>query len=200
LLHFIEEAHRHQYRYLLDQYFRLRKRVFHDQLKWEVRVTGDMELDIYDRMPNVYILSTSPSGQVLGGLRQMPTTGPTLTWEVFSDMVPDRSAIMSPRVWETTRFCVEPELGHLKVRSGTSQVAIELSLGAIDFGIRNGITRHIAVCERSVFELTRSFRIPSEIIGSRVEPNGSEILCVAWEINEATAERMEWARVNLGVA
>lgn len=159
-----------------------------------------MEIDIYDRMPNVYILSTSPTGEVLGGLRQMPTTGPTLTWEVFSDMVPDRTAIMSPRVWETTRFCVEPETGQMKVRSGTSRVAIELSLGAIDYGIEHGVARHIAVCERSVFELTRSFRIPSEIIGSRIEPNGSEILCVAWEINQMTAERMQWARGNLNVA
>lgn len=159
-----------------------------------------MEIDIYDRMPNVYILSTSPSGQVIGGLRQMPTVGPTLTWEVFSDMVPDRSSIMSPKVWETTRFCVEPEVDHMKVRSGTSRVAIELSLGAIDYGIENGITRHIAVCERSVFELTQSFRIPSQVIGSRIEPNGSEILCVAWEINDTTAERMRWARESLHVA
>ncbi|WP_188824781.1 acyl-homoserine-lactone synthase [Brucella endophytica] len=193
MLHYIHPDQRSQYRSLLEDYFRLRKNIFHDKLGWSVKITGDMEKDVYDTMDCLYILSTDAKGKLLGGLRQMVTTGPTLTWEAFSDLVPDRTSIMSPRVWETTRFCVSPEASHLKFNSGVNRVAIELSLGAIEYGIEHGVRRHIAVCERTVFELCRSFRVPSEILGSRIEPNGSEILCVAWEVNEESAARLKWA-------
>jgi N-acyl-L-homoserine lactone synthetase len=200
MLHYVHPHQRAQYRSLLEDYFRLRKTIFHDRLGWSVNPVGDMEKDIYDTMDCLYILSTNAQGQLLGGLRQMVTTGPTLTWEVFSDLVPDRTSIMSPQVWETTRFCVSPAASHLKLANGMSRVSIELSRGAIEYGITQGVTRHIAVCERMVFELSRALRVPSEILGSRIEPNGSEILCVAWEVNEESAERLKWAGAMAEVA
>ncbi|PYE87670.1 acyl-homoserine-lactone synthase [Phyllobacterium leguminum] len=200
MLHYVHPHQRPQYRSMLDDYFRLRKTVFHDRLGWSVNVTEDMEKDVYDTMDCLYILSTNAEGKLLGGLRQMVTTGPTLTWEVFSDLVPDRTSIMSPRVWETTRFCVSPDASHLKFANGMNRVSIELSLGALEYGIQQGVTRHIAVCERTVFELSRSLRVPSEILGSRIEPNGSEILCVAWEVNEESAARLKWTGSMVQVA
>ena len=58
------ESHEYsKYQPLLDQMFRLRKRVFSDQLGWDVPVIGEYERDFYDERRPVYLclLYTSPS-------------------------------------------------------------------------------------------------------------------------------------------
>ena len=45
--------------------------------------------------------------RVRGSLRLMPTTGPTVLSEVFSDTMPDAVMLSAPSIWECTRFCVD---------------------------------------------------------------------------------------------
>ena len=95
---------------LLDASFRLRKRVFHDRLGWDVAVEGDWERDHYDSLGATYLVWCSPDRKALyGAVRLMPMDGPTLLGDVFHatqavDPVPRR-----PDVWEGTRMCVDEE-------------------------------------------------------------------------------------------
>ena len=73
------ENNAHEHANLLNDMFRLRARVFRDRLKWNVEVVDGMERDRYDNEDPVYIISTDENRKrVIGSLRLLPTTGPTL--------------------------------------------------------------------------------------------------------------------------
>jgi N-acyl-L-homoserine lactone synthetase len=96
--------------WLLDQMFRLRKKVFHEQLGWNVPVNGEYERDFYDDRRPVYLIWCDDSRQKLyGSLRLMPTTGPTLLHDVFRKTFPADVDLMAPGIWEGTRMCVDEE-------------------------------------------------------------------------------------------
>lgn len=106
----IEGPQREKHRSLLDQMFRLRKAVFYDQLQWEVPVTGPYERDRYDELTPAYLVWCSPDGATLyGSARLMPTTGPTLLYDVFFDTLPHAAALQAPGIWEVTRLCLHEE-------------------------------------------------------------------------------------------
>lgn len=95
---------------LLDKMFRLRKRVFFDQLAWHVEVDGDLEVDRYDALNPVYLLWASEDrSKLYASIRLMPTTGPTLLYDVFRSSFPDEAGLSAPGIWEGTRACVDAE-------------------------------------------------------------------------------------------
>ena len=174
----------------IEQYFEIRKQVFHDHLGWDVVVHGNQEYDLYDRLPCHYLLSLAPDGTVQGGLRHMPMTGPTLTWERFSDMISDPADLFAHGVWETTRFAVRPAAKGIRITSGTSRVAVELCREALRFGLSRGARRHVAVCEERVVHLTRLFGIRCETLGRKTVRAGEDIVCVAWEVSAESVQRL----------
>lgn len=100
------------YRYagLLKQSFRLRKRVFHDCLGWQVDVHCDLERDAYDGLGAVYLAWCDKDARHLyGTVRLMPTTGPTLLHDVFRRTLPGKD-LVSPDTWEGTRMCLDVDL------------------------------------------------------------------------------------------
>lgn len=103
------QAHAYnRYEDLLTQYFQLRKRVFADRLGWRVTVSGDRELDSYDKLYPAYLLWCSEDlKQLYGSVRLMPTTGPTLLYDVFRKTFPDACDLIAPGIWEGTRMCVD---------------------------------------------------------------------------------------------
>ncbi len=96
---------------LLDQMFSLRKRVFFDQLQWDVRVTGEQERDEYDELKPAYLVWTDPSrSQLYASIRLMPTTGPTLLYDVFRNTFPNEANLATPGIWEGTRACIDGDV------------------------------------------------------------------------------------------
>jgi len=102
------QAHEYvAHRDLLNQYFQLRKTVFCDQLQWDCPATGNEERDFYDTLGPVYLLWCSSDKLTLyGGMRLMPTTGPTLLYDVFRRTFPAAAELSAPGIWEGTRMCV----------------------------------------------------------------------------------------------
>ena len=73
----------------LDQMFRLRKRVFFDRLGWDVTTFGGYELDSYDLLKPLYVLSMDDAGKrVLGSLRLLPSNGPNMLADTFYELLP----------------------------------------------------------------------------------------------------------------
>ncbi|CUX54419.1 Autoinducer synthesis protein [Agrobacterium deltaense RV3] len=95
---------------LLEQSFRLRKRVFHDCLGWRVDVRHGLERDAYDGLGAVYLVWCDEDGHHLyGAVRLMPTTGPTLLHDVFSRTLAGKD-LVSLIAWEGTRMCLDIDL------------------------------------------------------------------------------------------
>lgn len=67
----------------IDAMFKLRKRVFHDFLKWDVSVRDEWEIDNYDTANPLYVLSYSDDGRLRGSLRLLPTLGPNMLDDTF---------------------------------------------------------------------------------------------------------------------
>src|SRR5262245_7619423 len=101
----VEPHNAPEHRHLLDEMFRLRAHVFHGRLDWDVVVFDDMERDRFDDLMPVYIIDAD-GPTVRGSLRLLPTTGPTLSEETFSDTIPDAAALSAPTIWECSRLCV----------------------------------------------------------------------------------------------
>ncbi|WP_114836080.1 acyl-homoserine-lactone synthase (plasmid) [Agrobacterium tumefaciens] len=99
-----------RYAGLLEQSFRLRKRVFHDCLGWRVDVPHGLERDAYDGLGAVYLVWCDEDGHHLyGAVRLMPTTGPTLLRDVFSRTLAGKD-LVSLIAWEGTRMCLDVDL------------------------------------------------------------------------------------------
>ena len=93
---------------LLVRMHELRKEVFKDQLDWDVPVVNGEERDAYDAMKPAYLVWTDEAKTTLyGSLRLMPTTGPTLLYDVFRRTFPDALDLAAPGIWEGTRMCVD---------------------------------------------------------------------------------------------
>lgn len=110
-MYLLVQAHQYQqYAGLLDQSFRLRKKIFADRLGWNVSVSGFRERDHYDDLHPAYLLWCDESRtQLYGSVRLMPTTGPTLLYDIFRETFPDTCNLVAPDIWEGTRMCVDED-------------------------------------------------------------------------------------------
>lgn len=138
----ILQAHEyHLYSNIMDQIFILRKKVFADQLNWDVTVSNGKERDYYDDLNPVYLVWCDDSFERLYGvIRLMPTIGPTLLYDVFRDTFPDITCLQAPGIWEGTRMCVDEallkqDMPMLEPARGFSLMLLALCEVAIEHGI-----------------------------------------------------------------
>lgn len=155
-----------QYRSVLEQYFRIRAQVFHDRLKWDVKVSNGMEYDEFDELDPVYLISIDDNtGRVRGGLRMLPTTGPNMLRDVFPFLLPEDETVQSPLIWEVSRFAMDhfsemPNPGKL-----LSFVTGELLAGVVEVSMLSGITFVVAVFDPRMRRVCHAAGCPPEIIG-----------------------------------
>jgi acyl homoserine lactone synthase len=162
----IERNNAARYANLLDKMFRLRARVFHDTLKWDVHVADGKERDRYDDAAPVYIVYTDEKAcEVKGSLRLLPTTGPTLLTDVFADTMPDGLHLRAPTIWECTRFCVDDGI---LARQGEhvffASAVLLIALG--DSAVKAGIESIIGNFHESVLRFFRLMGCEVDILGS----------------------------------
>ncbi|MEM1378260.1 MAG: acyl-homoserine-lactone synthase [Pseudomonadota bacterium] len=188
----VEAHNRAAYRNELNQYFRLRKRVFADQLNWDVPVHGDMEYDELDEALCTYTLFTDGDGTVRGGARLIPTTQPTLLSSYFGELVPEELSFFAPDIWESSRYCVDHDVAHGRMKSGSKKATLGVSLGNYDYAIKTGISSYLAVVDARMFMLSQKYSIGvSEL--KRTQISGSDVVCALYPINEesgAVAEKL----------
>jgi len=194
---FINSMNRSQYKSQMDEYFAIRKTVFCDMLKWDIPSDGNLEYDRYDFMPCTYVLSLDKDGSVVGGLRMMKMAGPNLTWEKFADLVDDPLELFCPRSTEITRFAIRPKDKDIRMNSGVNRAAVELCSASLEYSLQRGKTRHVAVCEERVVRLTKTFGVGLKTLGRSRGTADSDILCVSWDVSDASTEKLAWAKQYL---
>jgi len=145
MIRVIQGKHRHRFRSELDAYHRLRKRVFHDRMGWEVPIINEWEVDGYDALDPVYLLSIDDKGRVVGGLRLLPTTGFNMLNDTFTQLLPEGKRVESPLIWESSRFAVDLDINHTIGPKGISKVTAEIVLGMNELGRSIGLSHIVTV-------------------------------------------------------
>ena len=190
----VERSNAHRHAKLLEKMFRQRARFFHDRLKWDVQVVDGQERDRYDDQSPVYIIYTDDlRSEVKGSLRLLPTTGPTLAADVFSDTLPDAVHLSAPTIWECSRFCLDETVlaGGIEAIVFTSRVLIA-ALG--DVAMRAGIESIIGNFDASKLRLYRRIGCEVEIVGS-TSRYGSPVYLGLHAISETIVRRV-WEKVK----
>jgi acyl homoserine lactone synthase len=183
----VEPHNAPEHRHLLDEMFRLRAHVFHGRLGWDVGVTDDMERDRFDDLMPVYIIDAD-GPTVRGSLRLLPTTGPTLSEETFSDTFPDAAALSAPTIWECSRLCV----GDYPARTQV-EIAANLLIAVGKLCLRHGIKTIIANTHIKIMRLCQRVGFDVEILGHTDRFGERVFLCLS-EMNAATVAKIERRR------
>jgi len=191
----LEQHNADQYQHLIDEMFRLRARVFRDRLNWDVEVTDGKERDRYDDEQPVYIIHTDNGArEVKGSLRLLPTTGPTLLADIFSDTLPDAVNLTAPSIWECTRFCLDDNL----FESGREDEMLFASAALIeavgDVALRAGIEAIIGNFDEPMLRLYRRIGCEVEVLGS-TSRYGRPVYLGLHPISEPVVRRVK-ARLN----
>jgi acyl homoserine lactone synthase len=163
----VEPYNEHKYSRLMDEMFRLRARIFHDRLKWDVHVVDGKERDKYDDQAPVYIIHTDEQQrEVKGCLRLLPTTGPTLLADCFADTVPDAAHLSSPTIWEGTRFCLSEAVLDRESQDGLLFASTVMITALGELAVYAGIESVVGNFDAAMLRLYRRLGCDFEILGS----------------------------------
>lgn len=168
---------------LANQMFHDRRAQFKEALGWNLAVDAlGREIDEYDLVNPLYLILRDAKGHHVGSTRLLPTTGPTMIADHFSDLT-HGVEIESPLIWETTRFFI----AH-RGNDGRKQAA-SLMWAGCQLGLRSGIQFYVSVTPVNMARLFTACGWPCEVIGRRTDPEG-EICACLWEINEDVCDRL----------
>lgn len=125
---------------LLDRMHRLRARIFQGRLEWDVEVTQGREVDEFDAFRPTYILTITPSLDVVGCARLLPATGPTMMQVLFPDL--ERGGLFHPHaaMVESSRFCVDTSLQAGRAGGSLHDVTLTMFAAIIEWSMEQGYT------------------------------------------------------------
>jgi acyl homoserine lactone synthase len=186
----VERHNADKYSSLLDEMFRLRGRIFGERLKWNVRLVNGRERDKYDDQSPVYIIYTDETRQeVKGSLRLLPTTGPTVLADCFSDTLPDAVSLSAPAIWECTRFCL-----HEKILEGGRDAmlfafaVLFVALGEV--AMRAGVESIVGNFDAATLRLYERLGGEVEVLGSTTR-YGQPVYLGLHHVSEAIVSRLK---------
>ena len=169
---------------LRNSMFRDRAQQFKTRLQWDVRVdaTG-FEVDEYDQMNPLYVIWQLEDGTHGGSMRLLPTTGDTMVNDHFLDLT-DGVRIVSPLVWECTRFCLSP-----KADGKAAEVAAGLLGAGCELGLHFGLTDAVGVFDTRMVRIYRRIGWEPTVLGTR--GTGKDRISVGlWEVSEDARDRI----------
>ncbi len=176
----------------MDKMFRLRKRVFHDLLKWDVSVRGAWEIDDYDDANPLYVLSyDDETGRLRGSLRLLPTLGPNMLDDTFPILLGDNPQIRSASVWESSRFCIDPEISQNRASNQVTIAAAELMCGVGELGLTSSLSHIVTVTDVFLERMFRRMGCPGERIGDPQRIGSVHAVAVAWEVTDTLLDTMK---------
>lgn len=182
---------------VLTSMYRLRRRIFKDRLDWSVSVSGDMEIDVYDALSPTYILAVSEEQEVLGCVRLLPTTGPTMLADTFGNLLGNRTAPRDERILESSRFCVDTARTVEASRHGLSRATFVLFAAMIEAMRANGAQSIVTVTDARMERILRRAGWPLERL-SEPQPLGQTIALAGFlhDSDEALAAMYRQAGVD----
>ena len=150
----------------------LRKRVFVDELKWDVPHNDTVEMDQYDT-PVAHYSLVLRDGKVIGGARAMATMS---TWGEHTYMLRDACSgklphipphimsvdIATPKVWECTRLVISGELVSQADRAECMTLIVD---GLVDLVLRHGAEEMICLSSLHLMRALRQLGYEVSLLG-----------------------------------
>ena len=123
---------------LLDAMHRLRAKVFHGRLDWDVEVKQGREVDHFDSCSPTYILTVTRTREVVGCARLLPATGPTMMSALFPDL--EQSGLLRPHaaMVESSRFCVDTSVEEGRAGGPLHDVTLTMFAAIIEWATAAG--------------------------------------------------------------
>jgi acyl homoserine lactone synthase len=177
-------------RELFVQMFRGRAAVFNDRLGWNVVVRNGLEADRCDYKANpTYIVATDEASTVLGSLRVLPMTGPTMLRNEFSAMFPPLPDVDKATIWECTRFCVHSLPSGVLRRTAGLKISSELLIGLCELAMSKGIAQIIGVYEEHMMRVYRRIGwSPTPL--ARAKPGVGRLIVGVWTVSPSAVQDM----------
>jgi N-acyl-L-homoserine lactone synthetase len=176
-VHIVTAANRSSYTTELEQMFRLRHRVFVEELGWhDLRATDGREIDQFDGEESAVYLLACERGEVHGSLRLLPTWRRCMLQEIWPEYLSQGETICGPGVWEWTRWCP----GSITRRRHLIKARNALIVAALEFARSRGIRTYVTLCDVK-------FLGQSEEIGWTPRPLG-----LPRSFGQGTAIGLEW--------
>ncbi len=149
---------------LLDSMFRVRRVQFAERLKWEVAVDRQgREVDWYDALGPVYVIAEDEAtGQCLGCMRLLPTSGPNMLKDIFGEMLNCSEVPSSRTAWEISRLAIAP--GQQSGGWGFSPAPALLIRAMLQEAWERGLSSMVGVTTTSIARLMRTFGLDVELI------------------------------------
>jgi acyl-homoserine lactone synthase len=193
MLHIVTPENQHLFRNEMEQAYRLRHRVFVDEMKWADLAKSDgREIDQFDNEHVVHMLYVN-DGTVLGYQRMLPSTQPHLLSEVLPQLCEDERPV-GPHIWEWTRYCVEP--AHRERGRALSPVANALLSGIVEWGLDSGIST--IIIEMNPLWLLRLVQLHFRTVplGLPQKIGDQDVLAVTASFDRRTLVRLQEMRGN----
>lgn len=182
---------------LISQTFTTRKKVFVDEMKWDIPVTNGQEVDKYDQLGAAYVILTDDERRnAYASLRLLPSTGPTLLYDVFSKTIPDGAALSAPGIFECTRFCVDEELDAKRTYYRHIPAASLLLLGLCEIGLEKGITTIAANFDPLMRRVYHRAGCEVDVLGEASIYGRRPVACGTFEVSDRILTQM---RSKLGI-
>ncbi|MAC76728.1 MAG: autoinducer synthase [Rhodobacteraceae bacterium] len=161
MLRYIYAHDLHKHPALARSMYRDRACQFRDRLNWPVQVNAEgEERDVYDAIDPLYVIWQNEDGSHGGSMRFLPTTGPTMINDHFTDIL-GGGTVVSPLIWECTRFCLS--------KDAKSTVAAALMLGGGEIMRGFGIRHFVGVFDNRMTRIYRAIGSSPEVLGSQGE-------------------------------
>ena len=154
---------------ILDRMHQLRARVFHDRLNWDVKVRDGRERDEFDLCQPTYILVVDARETVVGAVRLLPATGPTLLSVLFPELGGQGLFRPHAAMIESSRFCVDTSVTAAYEPSGQGQALHSatwtLFAAIIEWSMANGYSELITATDLRIERILRRAGWPMVRVG-----------------------------------
>lgn len=170
----------------LQAMYKFRNKVFNERLGWEVQSFDGMEIDAYDGLGPVYMLSHGEIGKVSGCWRLLPTEGPYMLKNTFPQLLRGETVPESPRIWELSRFAVHSDSNGDLAQGQMGETTFSMIRRVYEFAVLNGIQQYVTVTSVALERMMKKAGFPMRRFGDGKAQRVGKVLSVAcWiDINE----------------
>jgi len=179
----------HSHGELMVNFLRARKKVFIDQLQWNLQQTQGMEFDQYDT-PACQWVVLHEFGEVLGGVRLLPSTA---RCGVYTYMLRDAQrgilkgmptdilffeAPVKPNIWEASRFFVTDSVSSARRLAVQQELFYQMTVAAKE----GGASRILGIVPSVWARWSRRLGVHASPVGTKFSIGGTVSQSVLFNI------------------
>lgn len=169
---------------LINEMYRLRARVFHGRLGWEIPTIAGMEIDGYDALGPYYMLIQGEDGRLRGCWRLMPTEGPNMLKDTFPQLLHGEEAPAGRHIWELSRWAIET--GGEEQSFGFTDMTIRAIQEVMRFAQRMGITHYVTVTTTPIERMLRRAGLDISRLGPPLQIGVERAVALDVAVSEKT--------------